>query len=491
MNNTTDFHLARRTTLLLVIAFLVSSCAVNPVTGEQDLVLMSEEQELSLGRSTHGEILQEYGEYKNSNLAKYVQKVGDRVAKSSHRPDLLYRFTVLDSPQVNAFALPGGYIYVTRGILSYLNTEDDLAAVLAHEIGHVTARHAVRQHSTSTLTSVAGAILASQAGVQGAGDIANILGTALVRGYGREHELEADRLGAEYLVRAGYDPDAMLNVIRVLKDQEQFEAELARLEKRDPRSYHGLFSTHPDNDRRLQSIIQASKKIRPTKDMPGKGEGNYLEMIDGITFGSSAGEGVIRGQQFYHQELDFTLTFPDGWRIKNRPERVVATSASNDGMMVLTVHERNRRITPQQFMRKRLELNNLSSGEEFQHHGLQGYTAITPTDTEYGERPARVIVFYYGKRAYVIAGVAKNPKKPYQYDGLFLKSGQSFRALEENEKLQGEARKLVVMAYDGRPYNELAKQSGLSTLAESQIRLLNGHYPKGKPAPGSLIKTIE
>lgn len=475
----------------LLFSLYLGGCAVNPVTGEQDLVLMSEQQELSLGRSAHGEILQEYGEYENKALATYVQKIGDRVASGSHRPDLIYRFTVLDTPEVNAFALPGGYIYITRGILAYLNTEDDLAAVLAHEIGHVTARHAVRQHSTSTLTSIAGAILASQSGIQGAGDVANLLGTALVRGYGREHELEADRLGAEYLARTGYDPQAMLNVIRVLKNQEQFEVELARLEKRDPRVYHGLFSTHPDNDRRLQSVISASEHIRQTGTATGTGKDRYLDMLDGITFGNSTSEGVIRGQQFFHQDLDFTLSFPEDWRIKNRPDRVIAASNADDGLIVLTVHDRNRRITPREFMEKRLGLKQHRSGEAFEHLGLKGYTAIATTDTQYGKRQARVMVFYHGKRAFVIAGVASNQARPYQYDKLFLKTGQSFRPLKDSEKQRGEARRLVVRTYQGQSYSELARQSGLNSLAESQIRLLNNHYPSGKPAMGSRFKTIE
>ncbi|MCW8963088.1 MAG: M48 family metalloprotease [Gammaproteobacteria bacterium] len=475
--------------LLSILA--ITGCSVNPVTGEQDLVLMSEDQELSIGRATHAEILREYGEYKDAKLATYVQNIGERVAKNSHRADLFYRFTILDSPRVNAFALPGGYIYVTRGILAYLNSEDELAAVLGHEIGHVTARHAVRQHSTSTLTGIAGAILASQSGVQGAGDIANILGTALVRGYGREHELEADRLGAQYLARTGYSPDAMFNVIRVLKKQEEFESELAILENREPRTYHGLFSTHPDNDKRLKSIIKASKAIKPGNGKPQSDKNTYLEMIDGITFGNSSSEGVIRGQRFYHQELGFTLELPPGWHIKNRPDRLIAASPNNDGLMVLTVQDRNRKISARQFIKDRLGMNNLKSGESFDHNGLQGYTTIALADSDFGRRQARVIVLFYGNRAYVIAGVAKEPKRPYLYDSLYLKSGHSFRPLKEDEKQHANARKLVVRTYSNQSYSQLAKRSGLNHLAESQIRLLNADYPDGEPLPGELFKAIE
>ena len=375
--------------------------------------------------------------------------------------------------------------------MAYLNSEDELAAVLGHEIGHVTARHAVRRHSTATLTGIAGAILASQSGVQGAGDLANLLSTALVRGYGRDHELEADRLGAEYLARTGYEPDAMLRVVRILKNQEVFEQELAKLEDRKPRTYHGLFSTHPDNDKRLQSIIKASKEIKPTDKHLARGKEAYLSAIDGIAYGSSGDEGVIRGQRFYHQDMGFTLKFPTGWRVKNKPDKVVATSKNNDGLMVLTVQDRNRKISPKQFMEQRLNLNNLQSGESITLHEFKGYTAITRTNTDYGERLARVIVLYYGSRAFVMAGVAKNNSKPYRYDSLFLKSGHSFRSLNDSEKQQGKARKLTIQSFNGQRYSTLAQKSRLNHLAESQIRLLNGHYPGGKPSLDDLIKTIE
>ena len=486
-----NFHTLARLLLLTGLVTLSGACAVNPATGENDLVLMSESQEIAIGRQTHADILQAYGEYDNPELAAYVQKIGDRVAKNSHRQDLIYRFTVLDTPQVNAFALPGGYIYVTRGILAYLNTEDELAAVLGHEIGHVTARHAVRRHSTATVTGIAGAILASQAGVQGAEDVINILGTALVRGYGREHELEADRLGARYLAQTGYEPDAMLDVIKLLKNQELFENELARLEKRKPRTYHGLFATHPKNDVRLQTAIKESHSIKAGAIRRDKDRDEFLALMDGMVFGNSTREGVVRGEHFYHHDLDFTLKFPGGWRIKNQPHRVMATPAANDGLIVLTVQDRNRRITPRQFMQERLQLDNLKSGEQIKHNGMTGYTALTRTDTDFGPRLARVVVLYHGKRAYIVAGTAKNKNQPYKYDDLILNTARSFRALEAEERELGMARKLRVKKFTGQSYRELAEDSGLNHLAESQIRLLNGHYPSGAPASGNLIKTIE
>lgn len=478
-------------TTLLILAIL-AGCAANPVTGEQNLVLMSEDQELAIGRQSHAEILKEYGKYDDPKLARYVQRVGERVASNSHRSDLIYRFTVLDSPEVNAFALPGGYIYITRGILAYLNSEAELAAVLGHEVGHVTARHAVRQHSTATLAGIAGAILAAASGVQGAGNLTNLLGTALVRGYGREHELEADRLGAEYLGKTGYRPEAMLDVVRLLKNQETFEKELAKAENRSPRTYHGLFSTHPDNDKRLQSVIKASKKKVPAHVTPlDNGRSAYLKAIDGLRFADDPKEGILRGQHFYHAAMDFSIDFPRGWHVKNKPDRLVAYSPKTDGLLIVTTQDRNRRITPRQFLQKRLELKDLRAGESFSHRGMQGYTGIAEASTEYGPRQARYIVIFHGDRAFVIAGASKSRQRPYQYDEQILSTGKSFRRLGPDEKALSRARHLRVIPFKGQTYTELARQSGLNHLAESQLRLLNEDYPRGEPSKGSLIKIVE
>ena len=165
-------------------ALLLAACATNPVTGKSDFVLMSEEQEISLGRRYSSEIVKQMPVYEDPQLADLVQRVGEQLASHSHRPDLYYRFTVLDSTTVNAFALPGGYIYITRGMLAYLNSEAELAAVLGHEIGHVTARHSVRQQSTSTMTDLLGAVISVSTGIQGIDSLTNMAGTAIVRGYG-------------------------------------------------------------------------------------------------------------------------------------------------------------------------------------------------------------------------------------------------------------------------------------------------------------------
>ena len=177
-----------------------------------------------------------------------MQSIGDSLASRSHRPNLVYRFTVLDSSDINAFALPGGYIFINRGLMSYLSSEEELAAVLAHEIGHVTARHSVRQYSQSQLMSILSTAIEINAGST-AGNIANLASGALLSGYGREMELEADELGAQYIFEDGYSPQGMYKVLSVLKDQEVYSKEIAKQRGQEPSSYHGIFASHPSNDK--------------------------------------------------------------------------------------------------------------------------------------------------------------------------------------------------------------------------------------------------
>jgi predicted Zn-dependent protease len=475
---------------LLLSAMLTSACSTNPVTGKQDFVLMSEEQEISLGRQYSNEIVKEIPVYDDPELTRLVQKIGEQVAANSHRPELIYRFTVLDSDQVNAFALPGGYIYITRGMMAYLNSEAELAAVLGHEIGHVTARHSVRQHGTATMTGLLGAVLSASTGIQGAGDLSRLAGTAIVRGYGREHELEADRLGAEYLAKSGYDPEGMLRVVGILKNQEAFDKRLAKEEGREPRAYHGLFSTHPDNDKRLQEVIAAAGKFRQT-DTARNGRESYLRAIDGLVFGDSEREGITRNGRFYHRDLDFALTFPAGWRIENKSDRVLAIAPKNEGIVQLTTADLNKRISPQAFMLQRMKLRNIRSGKAIRVGGLEGYTAIANGKTPWGTRRVRYTVLFRGDKAWIFAGAAKNRNEFQNYESAFLDTVESYHALTGQEKKLAAGKRIGLVTTTPRTrYSDLARKSPVTHLAEDQLRLLNGHYPNGEPAASGLIKIV-
>lgn len=488
------FPLRYLLSVFLLACLTVSGCAVNPVTGQQDIVFMSEQDEIALGRKTNQQVLQQYAVYDDRELQDYVQQVGGKLAAKSHRSDLVYRFTVLDSKEVNAFALPGGYIYITRGILSYLNSEAELAAVLGHEIGHVTARHAVRQYSAAQMANIGatlGAIFIPGMNTAAGSQLTQLFGTALLRGYGREHELEADELGAEYLARVGYQPEAMLDVIRVLKDQESFEVRAARAEGREPNVYHGLFSTHPDNDTRLKEVVgHASKYHDPARAYRGRDV--FLQETDGMIFGDSPREGILRDRHFYHPDLGFTLLLPQDWNVTNRPDQLLITAPGGAAIMQVAVEDINKRISPREFMVSRLGLKSLSKDQALNIHGNEAHTGLAPINTSFGQRMARFTVIYFDNRAYILVGVAREANAAAKYDQEFLSTAQSFHAMTENEKRLAQPLRLkVIQAEPGDSFSQLAKQSPLKTYAEEQLRLINARYPDGQIEPGMAVKIIQ
>jgi predicted Zn-dependent protease len=475
---------------LPAITALVPACATNPVTGNSDFVLLSEEQEISLGRQANTRILKETPVYADPQLEQLVQQVGEELASHSHRPELFYRFTVLDSTAINAFALPGGYIYITRGLLAYLNSEAELAAVLGHEIGHVAARHSIRQQSTAAVTGILGAVVSASTGAQGADTLSNMASTAIIRGYGRDHELEADRLGAEYMAKSGYDPNAMLEVVGVLKNQEAFETLVAEKEGRQANVYHGLFSTHPDNDARFQEVVNAAQLYRTGTSNRVNRE-SFLHTLDGLTFGDSSREGIIRGNRFYHEPLDFTLTFPENWRIENQAEKILAISPDNDGLIQMSITDLNKRITPKQFMEQRMQLKNLRQGSTFKNGGLEGYTAIADSNTTFGTRAVRYVVIYRGTSAYIFAAAAKSKGDSRRFDGDILGTARSFRSLTAADKPYAREKIITVIhPSTGASYASLAAKSPITNYPEMQLRLLNDAYPEGEPETSQLIKVV-
>ncbi len=479
----------------LAAAALSAGCAVNPVSGQSDFVLMSEHDEIALGAKENPTILKQYGKYSNAELQVYVDQVGQRLAASSHRTGLTYHFTLLDSTEVNAFALPGGYVYITRGLLAYLNSEAELAAVLGHEIGHVTARHSVRQYSAAMAANVGytlGSIFVPELRNQGAQDLFNVLGGALLRGYGRDHELEADRLGAQYLARTGYDPQAMIQVIKVLKNQEEFEIQLAKEEKREPHIYHGVFATHPDNDQRLHEVVGEADRLKDAKITRDDNHDAFLHELDGLVFGPSANDGVVRGNRFYHLPLGISLAFPDGWQLANMPDRLVAAAPQQVAAMQLTAAERKEQVPPEQFLKTQFKVDTLTAGLSLDGHGTQGYAAVVPVNTTLGRRDARVAAVYYGKHVYLFVGVTKEAAALHSFDAAFIATARSLRPLREDEKKLAEPLRIhLLQAKAGTTFERLAARSAIQNHAEEQLRLLNDRYPKGEPTVGELIKVVQ
>ena len=475
--------------LLIITSAYLSGCATNPVTGKQDFVTMSEEQEISLGRNAHKQILQQYSVYDDPALQQYVSRIVEELSAKSHRDQLIFHATVLDSPQVNAFALPGGYVYITRGIMAYMNSEAELAGVLGHEIGHVTARHGVRQQSSAQVAGILSTAVAIATGSREIADATNIAGIALIRGYGREHELEADRLGAEYIAKVGYDPEEMINVVGILKSQEEFDKQIAKEEGREPRGYHGTFSTHPSNDRRLQEVIRAANVYRSKNDRDNQGE--FLKLTNGMTLGTSEKDGVLRGNKFYHKELNITLTFPEGWKVDNLPDRLIAANKTKDAVMQITLRDLNKRQTPKEFIQSEFG-NALRSEQEVVTESYKGYTAITKTKTPFGNQDTRIAAVFKDKQVYQFLAAAKDPNLLNKYDKDFLATVNSLRQLKTSERSLAESRKIkLITAKKGDTFAKLAINSPLSSHPEEQLRLLNGMYQTGEPVAGQPIKIVE
>ncbi len=474
--------------LLFAGGLLASGCATNPVTGKKDLALMSEDQEIRLGKRAHQQIMQQYRPYNDLELQHYVEGIVNELSRNSHRDNLEFHVTVLDSPQVNAFALPGGYIYITRGIMAYMNSEAELAGVLAHEIGHVTARHGVRQHSVATITDLLGAGIGILTESRAASQAADLGSMVWIRGYGRKHELEADRLGAEYLARTGYDPEEMINVVGLLKSQEEFETRQAEKEGRAPNIYHGIFSTHPDNDARLQEVVRAANKFKSATAHTTNRE-KFLQHMDGLVLGPGERDGVLRGRKFYHGDLDLFIEFPEGWTVDNLPERLVARPANRMVQLQITTANLTAQETPEHYLKR--NWSRLHTGQAIHTADFQGYTGRTTFNSKGSFLPGRIAAVIQDTRVYEIRFVGKDQGVFEQHDNAVLETIKSLRNLKGGEaKLAKPKHIRLIRAKPGDTFATLARQSALSDQPVERLRLLNGMYPDGEPTAGQWIKII-
>lgn len=470
-----------RALFITLLFSLLTGCALNPVTGHADFVMMSESQELALGRQADEQVKKQYQVYPSKALQDYVNGVGQKLAQKSHRPTLQYHFMVLDSTEINAFALPGGYVYITRGIMAYLNSEAELAAVLGHEIGHVTSRHGVRQQSAAQATNIGltiASIFVPQINTMGGQNLSNLVGGALLSGYGRDHELEADRLGADYLARSEYDPQAIIKVIGVLKNQELQDAVLAKQEGREPRRYHGLFASHPDNDTRLQQAVGEADK--QTVSHPYEGHEEYLQATEGMVFNDNSEQGVLRNNAFYQATLGIGLQFPADWQVHNLPKSLIAISPKGEAKLQMKLDEKPVG-TPEEYAKRStdgatteaLEINGLKAAIATKNNAIQG-------------------VIYLNEQAYVIQGEAKTEAEFTPYRAAVIATIKSFHRLAgEETKLAKPLTLHMVRAQEGDTFAKLAEHSVLGKSAESYLRLINARYPDGEAKTGELIKVVE
>mgnify|MGYP001968377301 CR=1 FL=1 len=316
--------------LTIILLSFTGGCSTNPATGNKSFTaFMSKEKEIRVGAEEHPKILKKFGgEYTHGSLNSYIRVLGKKLASSSDIPDLPYRFIVLDDPKVNAFALPGGYVYITRGLLALANNEAEVAGVIAHEIGHITARHSAQRYSTSIATNIGlniFGVLGSAAGVPtGLGEVVSFGADAAIQAYSRSQELEADMLAIRYMSRAGYSPTALISFFKSLNSHSK----LLSKQKGEKAVRHGIMSTHPRTKDRITEAIRISKTKIPQN--PVIGRTRYLTEINGIVFGDNLKHGIIQGQTFSHPNLRFSFTAPPNYTLINSPNKVTAIGPNKD-----------------------------------------------------------------------------------------------------------------------------------------------------------------
>lgn len=471
---------------------ILNSCAVNPATGSANLVLMSENREKEIGLEEHEKVLASMPLLEDEELLAYVREVGNKAAAVSHRPDLEYTFNIIDSPEINAFALPGGYVYVNRGLLTFMNSEAQLAAVLSHEIGHITARHAVQQQARGRLAQTAATVggfvtaVATGSGYVGSqiSEVASIWAQSGLSGFGREHELEADSLGSEYLVKAGYDPNAMIDVITVLKNQEDFN----RLVSNSSGGYHGLFATHPRNDTRLQQAIAQVDEISGN-EITQTDNTKFRQSLDGLVIGQSQRSQTQDSRNRYYQALlGYTVVFPDDWQIDETTTTVTA-SHPEMGSMRVEAQRIQDNIEPRIYIRDKMGIAALQKSEKLEQYRLIGHTGIAESETG---KPERVAAIYLGPRVFIFHAEITDTESIDEIDEQLLASIRTFRAIQQGETSAGtEAKIRFVQASEFFDFAVVAQSSRIANYPEETLRLLNGYFPRGTPEAGEWVKLVE
>ena len=475
----------RVASFVLMIAALASACATNPVTGKRRLALMSEAQEIAAGQQNDAEVRRDMGVYEDRALQQYVSEIGMRLAAISERPNLPWHFTVVDVPAVNAFALPGGYIYITRGILPFLDDESQLAGVLGHEIGHVTARHAVEQYSKATGAQL-GVILGSIFVPGGAqlGQVAQTgLGLLFLKN-SRDDEAQADQLGVHYASRAGWDPAGVPRMLTTL----------ARIEETsDDKGVPNWLATHPaaeDRVQRIQPAVQQAEAgaARFTTDRVG-----YLRHIDGIVYGDNPDQGVVRGNRFLHRNLRFSFEFPNGWNVENGETQVVAKEPGGKPLMILQVVQRpqGRTIEDVALLSMQRAGFRAVTGSQTTINGLTAFVG-TYEGTLQGLGPVRVRAAHimHNRDVYLVAGVAPPDVYP-RAESAFSRSIGSFRPLTSGEAENIRPNRIdLYTVREGDTWQAIAERQGKGTVKATTLAIMNGHAVNDQPRPGERLKIV-
>ena len=466
----------------------LTGCGTNPATGERQFTaFMPPAKERRIGAEEHPKLVEAFGGlYDDPALQRYAESIGRRLQRTSEQPEPPFTFVVLDSPGVNAFALPGGYVHVTRGLMALANDEAELAGVVAHEIGHVTARHTAERYSRGLIAGLGAAILGAVTDSETVGDIARIAAGAYVQGYSRSQELEADMLGVRYLSRGGFDATAMSSFLQTMGAESDLAKRIAG--KRGEDSLAGLFASHPRTADRVKAAADAAQ----AQFGGDRARATYLGKIDGMIYGDSPDEGLVRGRDFAHPVLRIAFRAPPGFRLRNGPEALVGTHRSGALMRFDEAALDNPSIGTRRYLRDVWASNaSLSRIERIDVDGLDAAVGTMRIDTGSGERDVRLVVIRASAdRVYRFLFLTP-PEQTRAFGAPFRRAVDSFRRLDEQEAAAlRPLRVRVVEVAPGESVDSLAARMAFDDFRTERFRVLNGLRPGARLSPGQLVKIV-
>lgn len=485
---TSRFHRVLASSFILgsVVALAFEGCSTNPATGKRQISFVSTGQEAAMGRESDPAVIAEYGLYGDSTVQHYVDSVGQHIASVSHLPTLGWHFRVLDTPVVNAFAIPGGYIYITRGIMAYLNSEAQLAGVLGHECGHVTARHSAQQITRSQIAGVgllAGAVfvgaLRPYTGLAQQG-----LGLLFLK-YSRDNETQADELGVGYATKADYDPRVIPETYSMLK----------RVGERQGAQLPGFLSTHPDpGDREIRTSQLAQAAMAGGRRDLRIDAPRYRGHIEGIVYGDDPRAGYFVANRFYHPDLGIEMIFPDGWKTLNQPSSVVASNPSAGGLMELTLqNSKDSTATPDQFVRSLLDEKKLSdaSGRAENFRDFPAWIGQVLAQGEGGGRQALIAGFVRIRPGQFLQVLGQSRTVGDAASEQILASIRSIATLRDPDKRDVTADRVHVVVTDhDATFTDLVSRMGPQTLSLEETAILNNMRATATIPAGTPIKIV-
>ena len=476
----------------VVLTLLLTACTTeNPATGERNFTpLMSPKQERQVGASEHPKILQEFGGiYDDPKVGAWIAGLGGRLVASSELPGESFTFSVLDTEMVNAFALPGGYVYVTRGLLALANTEAEVAGVLAHEIGHVTARHTAQRVNTAVFANLAAAALGVLTGSGELAQVGQVVGAGALAQYSQSQEYEADSLGIRYMTRIGYNPLAQADFLASLQREHELQQAIAGRQGEDPLA--GFFATHPNTADRVQRAAAEAREHRQGVPELSYGRAALLQNIDGMIYGDSPEQGYARGRTFSHPKLGFTFTVPEGFKLTNRPAAVSAQHASGAALLFDRA-PKPRSHDPLDYLREEWAKNvPLEDLGRLTVNGLPAATASAQGRTNQGRRELRLLAIRFAPGEIYRFIFISPPNQSPQASEPFRQTAFSFRRLSQSEAQRLQPYRLrVVTVGPGDTVQSLARRMVLGDHQEARFRILNA-LPEGTGLrPGDRVKLV-